>query len=98
MAITTTLWDRREALHQSRLVETSTIYNPVMRQAMAGIHHLGLSDLRGYALLLRNVTGQAYVLASLDLFWLSAWLSLAMIPLVWLARRSRSGTVTASAD
>ena len=90
-AITTTLWDRREALHQSRLVETSTIFNPIARLALATSHRLGLNELQGYGLIMRNIITQSYLLSSLDLFWLSAWLSLAMIPIIWLARRSRGG-------
>jgi DHA2 family multidrug resistance protein len=97
-AITTTLWDRREALHQSRLVESVTAYSPVMRQAMENAHHLGLNETQGYGLVLRNVVTQAYLLSSLDLFWISAWLSLAMIALVWLARRTRPAGVTAGGD
>src|SRR3546814_4279164 len=34
---------------------------------------------------------QAYLLAANDLFWISAWLSLAMIPLIWFARRTYGG-------
>ena len=97
-AITTTLWDRREALHQSRLVETSTLFNPAMRQAIAGAQHLGYSDLQGYGLVLRTITSQAYLMSSLDLFWLSGWLSLAMIGLVWLARRAQGGSVHAGGE
>jgi MFS transporter, DHA2 family, multidrug resistance protein len=88
-AVTTTMWDRREALHQSRLVEKVNNFDPMMRQSMAALHHVGLTDLQGYALLLRTVTTQAYLLSSIDFFWISAWLSLAMLVLVWLARAPR---------
>jgi len=97
-AITTTLWDRREALHQSRMVESTTAYSPALHQALAGTHALGLTDLQGYGLILRNITSQAYLLSSLDLFWASGWLSLAMIALIWLARRSRGGAVAPGGD
>jgi DNA-binding MarR family transcriptional regulator len=88
-AVTTTLWDRREALHQSRLVEKTSSFDPAMHQTMTTLHHLGLSDPQSYALILRNITGQAYLLSSIDFFWISAWISLAMLVPVWLARAPR---------
>jgi DHA2 family multidrug resistance protein len=98
-AITTTLWDRREALHQSRLVETSTRFSPVMRQALENAHHLGLTQTQSYGLIQQTIVSQSYVLSSLDLFWLSGWLSLGMIPLVWMARATRpAGGVAAGGD
>jgi DHA2 family multidrug resistance protein len=90
-SITTTLWDRREALHQSRLADASSVYSPAMQQATAHLHAFGFTDPQAYALLARNLAQQAYLLSSLDLFWISAWLSVAMIALVWLSRRSISG-------
>jgi len=42
---------------------------------------------------------QAYTMASDDLFWISGWLSIAMIPIIWLARASYStGGTHAAAD
>jgi DHA2 family multidrug resistance protein len=90
-SITTTLWDRREALHQSRLADTSSAYSPAMQQALDHLHHLGFSDPQAYGILARTLAGQAYTMASDDLFWISGWLSIAMIGVVWLARRSVSG-------
>jgi DHA2 family multidrug resistance protein len=90
-SITTTLWDRREALHQSRLADSSSLYSPAMQQATAHLHAYGLTDLQSYTLLARNLSQQAYLLASDDLFWISGWLSIAMIGVIWLARRAVSG-------
>ncbi|HVZ68649.1 MAG TPA: DHA2 family efflux MFS transporter permease subunit [Rhizomicrobium sp.] len=98
-SIVTTVWDRREALHQSRLSEASSLYDPAMQQAVSGLRHFGFTDLQSYGVLTRSMVQQAYLLASLDLFWISAWLSVAMIGVVWLARRSISGGgAQASAD
>jgi DHA2 family multidrug resistance protein len=97
-AITTTLWDRREALHQSRLADSSSAFNPTMQAALDHLHHIGLSDGQAFASLARTLTGQAYLLASDDLFWISGWLSVAMIAFVWMSRRSISGGGPVSAD
>jgi DHA2 family multidrug resistance protein len=91
-SIITTLWDRREALHQSRLSESSSSFSPVMQHALAHLHSFGFTDLQSYAVLTRNMVKQAYLLSSLDLFWISAWLSIAMIAVVWLARRAIGGS------
>jgi DHA2 family multidrug resistance protein len=97
-SITTTMWDRREALHQSRLADGSSAYSPAMQQALDHLHHLGFGDGQAYAVLARSLVGQAYTMASDDLFWLSGWLSIAMIAVVWLARRSISGGAPPAAD
>lgn len=97
-SITTTLWDRREALHQSRLTDATSVYDPAMQQAAQALHQLGVTDLQGYAMILRTLVNQAYLVASIDLFWLSAWLSLAMVGFVWLARRSFSGGTPMAAE
>lgn len=97
-SITTTLWDSREALHQSRLSDASSAYDPAMQHATQALHQFGFTDLQSYAMILRALVNQAYLLASIDLFWISAWLSLAMIGVVWLARPAFGGGGPAAAD
>lgn len=91
ISFTTVLWDQREALHQTRLSDFSTAYNPAMHHAISQLHSLGLSDTKAYAVLTNNLVQQAYLLSSNDLFWLSGWLALAALPLVWLAKRAIAG-------
>jgi DHA2 family multidrug resistance protein len=91
ISFTTVLWDRREALHQSRLSDFSTAYNPVMADTVNRLHELGVTGTKAYAALAGQLVQQAYLLSSDDLFWLSGWLALACIPLVWFAKRSISG-------
>jgi DHA2 family multidrug resistance protein len=90
-AMTTTLWDRREALHQTHLAEASSVYTPTLQQALNHLHAMGFTDLQSYGLLGQTLVQQAYLLASDDLFWISGWLSIAMIGVIWLARRAVSG-------
>jgi DHA2 family multidrug resistance protein len=90
-SVVTTIWDRREALHQSRLADQTTIFTPSLSHTLQGLHGLGLSNLAGEAAVARTMTGQAYLLAANDIFWVSGWLCLIMIALVWLCRRSVSG-------
>ncbi|HET7084842.1 MAG TPA: DHA2 family efflux MFS transporter permease subunit [Rhizomicrobium sp.] len=98
-SIVTTLWDRREALHQSRLADQTTLFAPGLSQAVKNLHGLGLSNLAGQASVARTMTSQAYLLAANDIFWISGWICLLMIGMVWLCRRSVSGGGThAAAD
>ncbi|HWY26094.1 MAG TPA: DHA2 family efflux MFS transporter permease subunit [Nevskia sp.] len=90
-SLTTTYWDRREALHQSRLVESATVYDPALQQTMTQLHGLGLSDQSAAAVIMRGVIGQGYLLSSLDIFYFSGWLALALIPLCWIVRRPAGG-------
>ena len=96
-SLTTTMWDRREALHQSRLVESLTTFNPTFTAATTQLHQQGFSDAGGAAAILRVVTGQAYLMSSIDIFYVSGWLALLMIPLCWLVRRPAGGNGAAAA-
>jgi DHA2 family multidrug resistance protein len=97
-SLTTTWWDRREALHQSRLVDGLSAYNPGYAGALAQLHGQGLSGDSAAAAVLRQLVGQSYLLSSLDIFYLSGWLALLLIPLCWLARRPHSVVAAAAAD
>jgi len=47
---------------------------------------------------MHQVIGQAYLLSSIDMFYVSGWLALLLVPLCWMVRRPRGGTVSAAAD
>jgi DHA2 family multidrug resistance protein len=98
-SITTTLWDRREILHQSRLAEAGNVYAPAFQQSLAQLHQLGLNDQGAAAAMTQGLVSQSYLLSSLDLFDLSAWLCLALIPLCFLVRRPAAvGAAPVAAD
>ncbi len=88
-SISTTLWENRAALHHSQLVERATLYDPATREALQGLAARGLPPEQSYAFLNRLVDQQAFTLAALDIFYVSAILLLLLIPLVWLARPMR---------
>jgi DHA2 family multidrug resistance protein len=91
ISITTTLWDRREALHQARLADTITAYTPAYQQSLAQLHQFGMNDQSAAGAMAQSLVGQSYLLSSLDLFYLSAWLCVALIPLCFLVRRPAVG-------
>jgi len=73
-SLTTTWWDRREALHQAHLSESITLFNSPAQGQTA------------FATLERSIVQQAYMLATNDLFWLWGWIFLALVAVVWFAR------------
>lgn len=96
-SIATTTWENRAALHQSRLAEASSLYDPTAQQAVSALHAAGLTDQQTLGALTRGLVEQSFLLSSLDYFWVSSWISLAVIALIWMTRRPRvaSGIVAA---
>jgi DHA2 family multidrug resistance protein len=98
-SITTTFWDRHEALHQTHLAESSSIYSPNLRASIDGLQALGINnDHAAVGVLSQGLIHQAYLLSSLDYFRISGWLTLAGLVLVWFARRPRDAKHTAAAE
>jgi DHA2 family multidrug resistance protein len=79
-------------------VESVTPYAPAAVQSFSQLHALGLGDQAAAGLLTRGVIGQGYLLSSLDLFYLSGWLALALIPLCWMVARPGGGTTAVAAE
>ena len=96
-SIVTTAWDRREAFHQSRIAENVGDNAPV-RMTMDAMAHAGMTAPQAVGALTRQLTGQAYLLASTDLFWLSALLCVGGLVLVWLCRRPAAPSGPVAAD
>jgi MFS transporter, DHA2 family, multidrug resistance protein len=97
-SIITTYWDRREALHQTRLTEVGNVYSPVYRQATEQLQAHGLSPLQAAGAVMRQIVNQAYLLSSLELFWLCGWMALGAIAIVWMARKPAPSQHAAVAD
>jgi DHA2 family multidrug resistance protein len=86
-SLVTTLWDHREAFHQSHLATIGSPFAPGYNHALSSLGGLGLNAQQGAAAITRQMVGQAYLLSTDDIFRASAWAMMAMIALVWLARR-----------
>lgn len=82
----TTAWNRREALHQGWLTEA--VGSGILFQlAQQGLAARGLFELQAAGAMSRQLVGQAYLLATTDLFRLSAWLSAALVEVMWFTHR-----------
>jgi MFS transporter, DHA2 family, multidrug resistance protein len=89
-SLTTTLWDRRATLHHAQLVERLDPNGPVTAQALGALHSGGTGADQGYAILNRLVDSQAFMLSADDIFYVSGFIFLALIGLVWLATPQRT--------
>jgi DHA2 family multidrug resistance protein len=95
-SIVTTFWDRHAAFHQARLAEHSSALDPVLGTAVTHLEALGLTPAQALAVLTRSLSGEAHAKAALDFFWISGWISLALIALIWFARSTAGGTHVAA--
>ena len=62
------------------------------------LQRMGLNAAQAAGAVTRQMVGQAYLLASTDLFRLSAWLAGSLIVLVWLCRRPSAPSGPVAAD
>jgi len=86
-SIATTVWENRADLHQSRLAEATSAYDPAAQQAVATLHGYGLNDTQTIGALTRGLVEQSFMLSSLDYFRITGILALGVVGLVWLTRR-----------
>lgn len=97
-SLVTTVWDRREALHQSRLSEATTVFSGVFDQAVDKLNTLGMGNQGASGALNGQMVNQAYLLASVDIFWVSSVISVVLVALVWLTRRASTPVGPIAAD
>jgi MFS transporter, DHA2 family, multidrug resistance protein len=97
-SLVTTYWDRRERFHQSRLVESLSVFDPKLREVTSTLKHLGFSAHSAAANVLHEVVNQAFLLSSLDLFYFSGCATLILIAACWLVRRPSAGAVAAGGE
>jgi DHA2 family multidrug resistance protein len=89
-SIATTLWENRATLHHAQLAEHLSASSPAATDALGKLASAGLSAEQSYGLLNQLVNQQAFTMAAVDLFNLSAVLLELLVPLVWLSRPARS--------
>ncbi len=96
-SLATTFWDRGETLHQTRLAESISASSPVAAAAMQSAQGAGLSVAQSMGLMNQQVLSQAYRLSTIDLFRICGWLSVILIPLIWMTKKAKAAPGTAHA-
>jgi MFS transporter, DHA2 family, multidrug resistance protein len=82
----TTIWENRAILHHAHLSESVNRGNAAATQTMDQLAALGLSPDQVLASINRTIDQQAYSMAANDLFYVSAFLFIVMIGLIWIAQ------------
>jgi DHA2 family multidrug resistance protein len=90
-SIVTTFWSHRAGLHHAQLVDHLTGYDANATGAFASLQSGGLSMDQVYSFGNTLVNQQAFTMAALDVFNVSAVLLVLLIPVVWLAHRPTAG-------
>ena len=89
-SLVTTAWERETTMHQTRLAEISgSGADPAWANAMESLQAHGATMEQSVAILMQQVAHQAIFLATVDIFRVSAFLALALVPLIWLTRRPK---------
>jgi MFS transporter, DHA2 family, multidrug resistance protein len=86
-ALYVTLWDRRTIYYHSRLSESITIFDPETFQFYQTIHdqlHVATAVIN--QIMEDLLVAQASLLAMNDIFWLTGWFFLILVPLIWFSR------------
>lgn len=88
------LWSRLEIFHHSRLTEAATAYNPLTTQFYEHLKANGQQFSNGVIdrILDLGIEQQAFMLATNDISWLSAWLFVLLIPVPFLCKRVKATT------
>lgn len=86
-SIVVTFWSNRESLHQSHLTESLNLGNAAFQEALHRLQNLGFSEQASYGVIYQELTKQAYMLATNDVFWGSGIIFLLLLILIWGTRR-----------
>lgn len=85
-SISVTLWDHLASFHDHRLSAAITPYDPLPHRWISALQGLGLTGAQASKSLEHLISQQAFMLATNDVFRLSAWVFLLLSGLVWLSR------------
>ena len=97
-SIATTLWQDRAALHHAQLSEYVNTGSSATQSALSGLAAGGYTPQQALAVVDRLTNQQAYMLAANDIFFASSMVFLAMIPLVYLTRRTKTKATASGND
>lgn len=86
VSVVSTMWERREALHHTRLAEHITPYADNVAQSTAQLARQGISSEQAIDIINNTVTQQGFIIGSNEIFLAGSILFIALIPIIWLAR------------
>ncbi|BFM05628.1 DHA2 family efflux MFS transporter permease subunit [Halioxenophilus aromaticivorans] len=86
-SLVTTYWERDATRHQTQMVEV--IDPQTLQNTLGSLQDAGLSAQQSMGLLVQQLMSQAYLKSVVDFFAITAWVSLAIVGLVWFTRRAK---------
>ncbi|WP_397452198.1 DHA2 family efflux MFS transporter permease subunit [Pseudomonas sp. NA-150] len=93
-SLTTWIWIRRADQHHAYLSESINTYDQATRDALTT---LGGASSQAYAKLEGVLNSQAYMMSTVDYFYMLGWMFMALILLVWFAKPPFTAKAGASA-
>jgi DHA2 family multidrug resistance protein len=91
-SISGTVWNDRTILHHARLTEQASVANPVFNNAIESMQQgLHINPDSALALFDVAVTNQAAIMGLDDFFYISTFIFILIIPLVWITRPVKGG-------
>ncbi|MDR2198506.1 MAG: DHA2 family efflux MFS transporter permease subunit [Deltaproteobacteria bacterium] len=88
-SLATTLWDRREALHHTRLTSHIDGISPAFTDAVRNFESFGLSAEERTAILVRSLTQNGYIQSANEIYLACSVMFLIMILIVWAAGNTK---------
>ena len=85
-SISVTMWDNHEAFHHERLAEQINHFNPITNDVLQQLQQIGFDPLAAYGVIVRMITNQAFMLSTDDLFWLSGWIFIGLLAIIWFTK------------
>lgn len=86
-SIAGTVWNNRTILHHVRLTEQASVDNPVFNQSVSSTQSLlNLNTQSAHALFDATVNSQAAIMGLDDFFYISTFIFILIIPLIWVTR------------
>ncbi|MDR2669980.1 MAG: MFS transporter, partial [Desulfovibrio sp.] len=85
----TTLWERREAFHHTRLTSHIDPYNPLVRDTLETLQAMGMTWEQSAGRLAGVVTKQGFIFGAAEIYQLCAVAFLIMAVIVWTAKSGR---------
>ncbi|MDR1035681.1 MAG: DHA2 family efflux MFS transporter permease subunit [Deltaproteobacteria bacterium] len=85
-SVVTTLWERREAVHQARLQSYVDGLNPAAADAAYGLASAGMGQTEALAFMSRQIATQSFIISAGELYRIIALCFLAMIVVTLFAK------------
>ncbi|PWW07592.1 DHA2 family efflux MFS transporter permease subunit [Mangrovibacter plantisponsor] len=82
-SLTTWIWQRREIIHHANLTENVSRYSP---ETLDYLNKLGGPSEQHFAMVDKTIETQAYMMSTIDYFWLLGWGFLGLIGIIWFTR------------